>query len=175
MHSGWVNALCMSPTLCDSACECAIICVWRWQHTECAASLQPQHQFPVYYIQSFILQASTEGLLVSAPRWNVHTCSEPLKHMNPISPFSRGGGGGLSGMWTWQKPNPAGCALVSSETVRDLLNGTVPPRGEARERRGEETRLSPQRENIWKDFRNGPCLYIASVHYILHMHKFFNT
>lgn len=93
MHSGWVNTLCMSPTLCDSACECAIICVWRWQHTECAASLQPQHQFPVYYIQSFILQASTEGLLVSAPRWNVHTCSEPLKHMNPISPFSRGGGG----------------------------------------------------------------------------------
>lgn len=64
---------------------------------------------------------------------------------------------------------------MSSETVRDLLNGTGPPRGEARERRGEETRLSPQRENIWKDFRNGPCLYIASVHYILHMHKFFNT
>ena len=152
MHSGWASALCMSPTLCDSACECAIICVWRWQQTECAASLQPQHQFPVYYIQSFILRASTEGLLVSAPRWNVHTCSEPLKHMNPISPFSQGGqeegrrGWELSGMWTWQKPNPAGCALVSSETVRDLLNGTGPPGGEARERKGEEKRGEERRQ-----------------------------
>lgn len=63
------------------------------------------------------------------------------------------------------------------KTVRDLLNETSPERRGKERRGGEERRrgeresgdrLSPQRENIWKDFRMAR-LYIAQAHYILHI------
>lgn len=82
------------------------------------------------------------------------------RRMNSIPPCSPGG---LDGMWTRQKPNPAGSALVSFKTVRELLNGTGPQRrGTRREERrrwgAEGCKPSPQREK--KHLEKLPGVYI---------------
>lgn len=164
MHSGLANALCMSPTLCDSVYECASICVWRWKHTECAglplvcSNLNTNSLSIIFKSLSLELR---QRVVHVAPQWNVCTCSEPLKHMNSIPPCSLG---------DWVEFEHGRNLILQAvplclKTVRDLLNGSHPLRKETR--RGEERRESSKEKHL-EGLPNGTCLYIAQVHYILH-------
>lgn len=148
-------------------CVCHLLCVTPvgayWMHRVCMHSNTNSLSI---ILKPFPPKSFDGGLCIEgALRWNGHTCSKPLKHMNSIPPCSQG---------DWVECEHGrnlilqAVPLCLSRPLETCWMELVPREKKWGEERKGEGQAESSKEKYLEGLPDGTCLYIARVHYILH-------